>query len=134
MDGSWQILKCYKSCQNSTQTTAKIWYVDINTATAKTNIFSPTTDYEFQFSTDAQTLVKLYELIGQRLKEKRPEIITLEFPEGSMKLNFFKSLGEFYVNFHFSNMSEILDKNSNSHRETYALDQKRLDKFFGRVK
>ena len=125
-----QALKLY---QNSDKTKAKIWYIDFNSVIS-TNVLSPTMDYEFEFSTDSDTLENLYNLIKKTLEEKQEKTLTLDFPEGQMKLNFFKSFGSFYVNFHFKNNSNILDKNSTSKRETYALNLKRLDGLFGKNK
>lgn len=127
-------LQAIKLYQNADKTKAKIWYVDFNTILQKTNVLSPTMDYEFEFSTEPDTLDKLYDLIKVTLEKKTTEVITLTFPEGIMHLNFMKSLGSYYVNFQFENKSSIIDNNSTSKRETYALNLKRLDKFFGKEK
>ncbi len=89
-------------------------------------------DYEFEFTTEPDTLEKLHGLIKENLEKKKVEILTLTFPEGKMYLNFMKSLGSYYVNFQFENKSSIIDNNSTSKRETYALNLKRLNKFFGK--
>lgn len=127
-------LQAIKLYQNDDKTKAKIWYVDFNTILQKTNILSPTMDYEFEFSTEPDTLDKLYDLIKVTLEKKTTEVISVTFPEGIMHLNFMKSLGSYYVNFQFENKSSIIDNNSTSRRETYALNLKRLDKFFGKEK
>lgn len=125
-------LQAIKLYQNEDKTKAKIWYIDFNTVLQKTNVLSPTMDYEFEFTTEPDTLEKLHGLIKENLEKKKVEILTLTFPEGKMYLNFMKSLGSYYVNFQFENKSSIIDNNSTSKRETYALNLKRLNKFFGK--
>lgn len=125
-------LQAIKLYQNEDKTKAKIWYLDFNTVLQKTNVLSPTMDYEFEFTTEPDTLDKLYDLIKDNLEKKNIEVLTLTFPEGKMHLNFMKSLGSYYVNFQFENKSSIIDNTSTSKRETYALNLKRLNKFFGK--
>ena len=127
-------LNAIKLYQNSDKTKAKIWYLDFNTVVGRTNVFSPTMDYEFVFSTEPDTLDKLYDIISQKLVDKKNESLTLEFPEGKMHLNFAKSFGSRYMNFSFENNSGILDKSSSAKRDSYGLDQKRLNKLFGKSK
>lgn len=125
-------LQAIKLYENADQTKVKIWYVDFNTVMQRTNILSPTMDYEFEFTADSETLDKLYNLIRENLENKKETVLTLDFPEGKMYLNFMKSLGSYYVNFQFENKSSLMDSNSTSKRETYALNLKRLNKFFGK--
>ena len=47
-------------------------------------------DYEFEFTTEPDTLEKLHGLIKENLEKKKVEILTLTFPEGKMYLNFMK--------------------------------------------
>lgn len=124
-------LNAIKLYQNSEKTKAKIWYVDFNSVIS-TNILSPTTDYEFEFSTEPDTLDKLYTLIKDKLEPKNTEEITLDFPEGQMKISVFKTFGNYFANLHFDNKSAILDQNSTAKRETYGIDIKRLNKLFGK--
>lgn len=132
--GSWvkvgnylSLLELYKKSDN---TKAKIVYADFNVALSTTNIFSPTVYYEFEFSTEPDTLDRLYKLLSSGLDTKREDNIVLTFPEGEMGVNFQKALGKYYVGFEFKNQSGLLDKNAVTKRETYPLNKKRLDKLF----
>lgn len=116
-------------------TKAKIKYIDTG-AILQTNVFSPSVQYQFEFSTEPDTLDKIYNLISQKLKDKAIEVVTLEFPEGKMYLNFdYSTFGGYYFTFQFDNNSSILDKNSTeARRNTYAFNIERLNKFFGKNK
>lgn len=59
-------------------------------------------------------------------------MLTLEFPEGNMYLNFYKSFGTFGFNLKFDNISPILDKSANLKRQTAGLTAKNAQKLFGK--
>lgn len=116
-------------------TKAMIKYLDYD-AVLQRNIFSPTVDYSFEFSTDKNTLDDLYNLITDKLKNKKIEVVTLDFPEGKMYLNFdYSTFSGYYMTFQFDNNSLGLDKNSSgSKRSSYGLTLDRINKIFGKVK
>lgn len=124
-------LNAIKLYQNEDKSKAKLWYLDYNSV-LRQNVFSPTMDYEFEFATDPDTLDKIYNIIKEKLEKQEEEVVVLNFPEGTMKLSFFKALGKVYMNFKFENSSVILDKNSTSERESYGLNLKRLNQLFGK--
>ena len=112
---------------------AKLVYIDYETAANKTNIFSPSTEYTFEFSIDDQTLDNLYNLIAEHFKTKKKEEITLEFPEGKMYLLFYNFFG-YGVQFKFDAESNLVDKNSSYKRSTFGLDLKSVNLLFGKKK
>jgi hypothetical protein len=111
---------------------AKIDYADYNTLIGKTNVLSPTLFYTFEFSIEPDTLDKMYEIIIDHFITKKVELLTLEFPEGKMYLNFYKSFGTYGFNFKFDNNTTTLDKNADMKRQTNAISEKQLKKLFGK--
>ena len=88
--------------------------------------------YTFEFSTDAETLDKIYQIFKDHFDTKKAETITLEFPEGNMVLEFGRAIGGFYGNFKFEKANNLIDKGDNSIRSTGALGMKQLNKLFGK--
>ena len=120
----------FKLSQKSDKSKAKIEYASVN-GSLLTNI--NLTLHEFVFSTDAETLDKLYNIIKETFEAKKIEEITLEFPEGKMYLNFYKALGSYGFQFRFDNESPIADQtNSLAKRESYGYNMKNINKIFGR--
>ncbi len=116
-------------------TKAIIKYVDTG-AIMGNNLYTPTDRYQFEFSTEPDTLDKIYEIIVKNLKARKIQTITLTFPEGEMYLNFdYSTFGGYYFNFQFDNNSSGLDKNaSGAKRNTYALTLERVRKLFNKPK
>ncbi|CAA7195447.1 hypothetical protein [Chryseobacterium potabilaquae] len=106
-------------------------YIDINTVIG-TNIFSPTTIYTFEFSIDNETINKIYNIIDEHFKNEKIETLTLTFPEGNMYLYFDTAIGKYFLAFQFDNLSGILDKNSETKRETAAFKMRQINKLFGK--
>lgn len=88
--------------------------------------------YEFEFSTEPETLDKIYRIFKDHFNSKKEESITLDFPEGKMILEFGKSLGSYYCNFKFVKINTLLDKGDGATRMTGAMKEKQLDKLFGK--
>ncbi|MVW92398.1 hypothetical protein FCL53_10520 [Elizabethkingia meningoseptica] len=118
--------------QRTDKTKAKILYLDTN-AILNRNLYSPTTQYSFEFSTQEDTLEKIYEIIKSHFESKKIEELTLDFPEGKMYIDFYKTMGSYGVQFKFDNKSESLDKNSSgSKRETFGFNLNQVNKIFGK--
>jgi hypothetical protein len=88
--------------------------------------------YEFEFSTEPDTLDKIYGIMKDHFHNKKEETLTLDFPEGKMILEFGKSLGSYYCNFKFEKVNTLLDKGDTSIRTSGAMKEKQLDKLFGK--
>lgn len=120
--------------QKKDKTKSKIQYRDFQPI----NLFSTNPllldYYEFEFSTEPDTLDKIYQIFKDHFKTKKEETITLNFPEGNMILEFGKSLGSYYCNFKFDKINSLLDKGDGSIRMTGAMKEKQLDKLFGKTK
>lgn len=115
---SGQIFNNFKLYQNKEKTKAKIEFLNINKSLSKS---------QFVFSVDATTLDKLYDLIKQKYEEDKVQIITLDFPEGVMYLNFYKSLGTYNFNFRFTDKT-----NPNVVSETIPIGLNELNKLFNK--
>lgn len=118
--------------QKKDESKGKIQYRDFQTL----NLFSSNPIimdyYEFEFSTEPDTLDKIYRIFKDHFNSKKEETITLDFPEGKMILEFSKSLGSFFCNFKFEKINTLLDKGDSSIRTTGAMKEKQLDKLFGK--
>jgi|SRR5690606_35409241 len=114
---------------NSKNDKAKFIYIDQNSTNG--NI---TSKYEFTFSTEYDTLNKLYNLIKEHFVEKKIERLTLEFPEGNLYLNFIKPLGSYTLIMEFDNKDGILEQNSATVRKSFPLNMKSVDSIFGNSK
>ncbi|HBR10685.1 MAG TPA: hypothetical protein DD740_00445 [Chryseobacterium sp.] len=108
---------------------AKIKYLEWNTA-VRGNLFDPAGIYEFTFSIEPDTLDKLYNIIIDHFNSRKREVLTLEFPEGNMYLNFYSSLGFYGFNFQFDKTNQLSDKNSTEKRNSFGLDKKQTMKLF----
>ena len=111
---------------------AKLVYLDYNTANEKININIPTVDYTFEFSTDAETLDKLYTIIKEHFDNNKVETLTLQFAEGKMYLEFYKSLISYNFAFLFDADANVTDKNSSFKRRTYPLKMNDVNRLFGK--
>jgi len=120
--------------QKKDNTKSKIQYRDFQ----QLNLLSPNkldlNYYEFEFSSDENTLDKIYEIFKDHFNSKKEETITLDFPEGKMILEFGKSLGSYYCSFKFEKINNLLDKGDGSIRMTGAMNKRQLDKLFGKTK
>lgn len=120
--------------QKKDKTKSKIQYRDFQPI----NLFSVNqmdlNYYEFEFSTEPETLDKIYEILKDYFKTKKEETLTLDFPEGKMILEFGKSLGSYYCNFKFEKVNTLLDKGDTSIRTSGAMKEKQVDKLFGKSK
>jgi len=118
--------------QKTNKTKAKIEYRDfqpLNLLQVNNADFSY---YTFEFSTDAETLDKIYQIFKEHLESKKEETITLEFPEGNMILEFTKGIGGFYGIFKFDKVNTLIDKGDHSIRSAGALNMKLVNKLFGK--
>ncbi len=113
---------------------AKFIYIDQNKLRASTSIFVDDTTYEYEFSTEPDTLDKLYLMIKDHFENKKVEKLTLEFPEGNLYLNFSKNFGSYGLILEFDNESSFIDKNSTLLRNSYPLNMKSVNSLFGKSK
>ncbi len=126
---NWQeVGKAYQAIklfQKTDKTKAKIQYRDL-TQTASLDF------YEFEFSTEPDTLDKIYQLCYDNLTSKKLGSQTLTFPEGNMKVVVGKELGSIYLNFEFEKANDQLDKGDGKIRYTMGMNTKLLNKLFGK--
>lgn len=117
--------------QKNDNTKAKIEYRDAQPL----NLFNPNnidlTYYTFEFSTEPDTLEKLSQIIKTHFQTKKEEIVTLQFPEGKMMLEFVNSFGTYYSVFKFEKANTLLDKGDKSIKSTMGMKEKHIDSLFG---
>ncbi|WP_313100549.1 hypothetical protein [Epilithonimonas sp.] len=118
--------------QKSDKTKAKIEYRDFQSFNLLQNNDLSFSYYVFEFSTNSETLDKIYQIFKEHFESKKVETITLEFPEGNMILEFDKAIGGYYGSFKFDKSNHLIDKGDNSVRMTGALNMRLLNKLFGK--
>ena len=118
--------------QKTDKTKAKIEYRDFQSLNLLQVNNADFSYYTFEFSTDAETLDKIYQIFKEHLESKKEETITLEFPEGNMILEFTKGIGGFYGIFKFDKVNALIDKGDHSIRTAGALNMKLVNKLFGK--
>lgn len=121
--------------QRKDKTKAKIEYRDFESMrlnTSYTNI--DLSYYVFEFSTEPDTLDKIYQIFKDHYATKKVETVTLQFPEGQMQIEFGKALGTFYSLMKFEKANTLLDKGDRAIKTTGAIKEKQLDQLFGKRK
>ncbi|WP_156832011.1 hypothetical protein [Kaistella palustris] len=115
--------------ERTDKTKAKIEYRDFQNV----NPYSMDLSYYiFEFSTEPDTLEKIYQIFKDHFATKKEETVTLQFPEGKMILEFGKSFGAYYGNFKFEKASELIDKGEKSMKTSGAFTERQLSKLFGK--
>ena len=120
--------------QKKDKSTAKIEYRDFTQLLMGKTSNLDFSYYEFTFSTSENTISELYQIMKDHFISKKVESITLEFPEGNMILEFSKSLGNFYLNLKFDKANTLIDKGEKSLKTTGSINEKQLEKLFGKKK
>ena len=118
--------------QKKDKTKAKIQYRDFQNQFLLSTSNLDLSYYEFEFSTEPDTLDKIYQIFKDHYSTKKVGTITLQFPEGKIMIEFGKSLGTYYSLMQFEKSNTLLDKGERAIKSTGSMKEKQIDKLFGK--
>ena len=116
--------------QKKDKSRAKIQYRDFQNQSLNNMDYSY---YEFEFSTQPDTLDKVYQILSDHFANKKEETVTLQFPEGKMMIEFARSFGLYYALFRFEKNNTLIDKGDRSLKSTGGMTEKHVKKLFGKT-
>lgn len=118
--------------QKKDKSKAKIEYRDFQNQFTLAGGNIDLTYYNFEFSTEPDTLDKMYLIFKDHFASKKVETLTLQFPEGKIIIEFGKALGTYYALMQFEKANILLDQGERAIKSTGSMKEKQIDKLFGK--